>query len=104
MNVYILVDENKIVRCMASEEANLHDDKLHMKKHFVERQGTVGDEYDELTDTWTLRPENYPQPSQERLDDRKIESEMRAIQREKAIQSLIDKGELPPGYEDKQGG
>ena len=104
MKVYILVDENKIVRCLATEESNLHDNKSHMDKYHVERQGTVGDEYDSKTDTWTPRPENYPQPTQEQVDDTKIKVEMESIQRAEAIQSLKDKGELPPDYTDKVGG
>lgn len=100
MKIYILVDENKIVRCIASEECNLHDNKLHMDKYHIEMKGTVGDEYDSKTDIWTPCPENYPQPTQEQVDESKIQAEIQAIQRVEAIQSLIDKGELPPDYTD----
>lgn len=102
MKVFILIDESNIVRCMASEECNLHKDKLELDKYQVDKQGTVGDEYDLDTDTWTPRPENYPQPSQEEIEDAKIKKEMEAIQRAEAIQSLKDKGELPPDYTDEK--
>lgn len=103
MRVFILVDDTNIVRCIASEEVNLHDDKLYMDKYRVEMQGMCGDEYDPDTETWIPRPENYPQPSQEKLDDVKIKTEMEAIQRAEAIQSLIVKGDLPPDYTDTKG-
>ena len=85
---------------MVSKECNLHDDKLHMDKYHVETQGRVGDEYDSKTDTWTPRPENYPQPTQYQVDEKKIQAEIQAVQRAEAIQSLIVKGELPPDYTD----
>lgn len=97
MKVFILVDDSKIVRCVASEECNLHKDKLDMDKYYTEWQGRCGDEYDPDTDTWTPRPENYPPPDQAEIDEQKIKKEMRTV----AIQSLIDKGELPPDYKDK---
>ncbi len=103
MKAFILVDENKIVRCIASDESNLHDDKLDMDKYHVERLGTVGDEYDAETDIWTPRPGNYPQPTQKDLDEFKIQDEITSIQRAEAIQSLISKGELPPDYTDNKG-
>ncbi len=103
MKTFILVDINKIVRCIATEEVNLHDDKLHMDKHYVERQGRTGDEYDSATDAWISRPENYPQPTQDQANESKIEIEMLAIQRAEAIQSLIVKGDLPPDYTDVKG-
>jgi len=96
MKTFILVDENNIIRCMASEECNLHDDKLYMDKYLTTLQGTVGDEYDPDTDTWTPRPENYPQPSADELNRQKIDAEIRDL----AVKSLIDKGELPPDYKD----
>ena len=88
---------------MATEECNLHDDKLHMDKYHVEMQGLCGDEYDPDTDTWMPRPENYPQPSGDKLNEIKIETEMVATQRAEAIQSLITKGDLPPDYTDIKG-
>lgn len=100
MKVFILVDENNIIRCLAGKEVNLHKDKLDMDKYHIEMQGIVGDEYDPDTDTWTPRPENYPQPTQEQVDDAKIKAEVVAIQRAEAIQSLKDKGELPIDYTD----
>lgn len=98
--IFILVDGNKIVRCMATEESNLHSDKLHMSKYFVERKGTVGDEYDTSTDAWTPKPENYPQPSQDEIDEGKIQTEIIEIQRAEAVQSLKGKGDLPPDFVD----
>ena len=95
MKTYILVDENKIVRCVASEECNLHTDKLYMNKHHVDLKGTVGDEYDQVSNTWISHPENYPQPTEDEINEKKIKSEMILIQRAEAIQSLKDKGELP---------
>jgi hypothetical protein len=103
MKIFILVDENNIIRCIASEEVNLHADKLDMDKYYVEMQGAVGDEYDSNTDTWTPRPENYPQPTQDQIDETKISDEMLALQRTEAIQSLIVKGDLPPDYTDIKG-
>ena len=64
MKVFILVDEDKIVRCMATEEENLHPDKLWMDQYYVESGGVVGDEYDAVTDTWIPHPENYPAPDE----------------------------------------
>lgn len=100
MKAYILVDENNIIRCLAGKEVNLHKDKLDMDKYHVDIQGKVGDEYNPDTDTWTPRPENHPKPSQEQIDEQKIRAEIKAIQRADAIQSLIDKGELPPDYKE----
>ena len=96
MNVYILVDENNIIRCMASDECNLHKDKLHMKKYHLEGKGTVGDEYNSETDKWTARPENYPKPSEKELINEKIMKRLRKL----AIDSLKSEGELPVDYEE----
>jgi hypothetical protein len=90
MKTYILVDNNGMVQCLASEECNLHKDKLHMKKYLVEMKGTVGDAYDVKTDAWVKHPENYPVPTEEY----KIQVEMQAILREQAITSLLQKGEI----------
>ena len=96
MKVYILVDKNNIVRCMATEECNLHKDKLHMRKFHVEKQGTCGDVYMEETDSWTIVPDNHVRPTQEEIYIKKISEEVREI----AINSLIAKGELPQDYKE----
>ena len=94
MKIYILVDDQNIVRCMASEESNLHSNKLGMSKHYVNRGGTVGDEYDTSTDKWTPKPENYPKPSKEEIRERKIQERAVKNARDKAEQELIDEGEI----------
>ncbi len=101
MKVFILIDEDNIVRCVASEESNLHADKSHMGKYYIERQGTVGDEYDPNTEVWTSRPENYSQPSKDEFDEGKIQDEIKLLQRTEAIQSLKGKGELSQDFKDK---
>ena len=64
MKIWILVDEQDIVRCMASDVRNLHASKIEagMIPELVERGGTVGDEYKD--GVWTPRPENYPPPKE----------------------------------------
>lgn len=94
MKVFILVDDQKIVRCMASKEVNLHKDKLTMKKYFVECGGTVGDEYDYLTDKWVQKPANYPPPTLHENNEKLIRNKIREI----AISELIGEGKLPPDY------
>lgn len=96
MKVYILVDENNIVRCMATEECNLHKDKLQMRRFHVEKQGTCGDVYMEEIGSWTSAPENHARPTQEEIYITKIAKEVRTI----AINSLIAKGELPQDYKE----
>lgn len=100
MKVYILVDENRIVRCISTEECNLHTDKLHMNKYHVQIGGLPGDEYDLETDTWISRPENYPQPSKEQVAEQLIQEEMRILTRADAIQNLKDRGELDANYKE----
>ena len=94
MRVFILIDENNIVRCMASEECNLHKDKLYMRKFYIEGKGIVGDEYNIETDEWTARPENYPKSSEKEINESKIRQEIRRI----AIENLIVAGGLPSTY------
>ena len=36
MRAFILVDETKVVRCIATEECNLHNDKLYMDKYYID--------------------------------------------------------------------
>ncbi len=92
MKAFILVDTNDIVQCMASEESNLHKNKLHMAKHHVEIEGIVGDEY--KNGKWTAIPANYPPETEDVLNEQKINAEIRRA----AIQTLIANGDLPPGY------
>lgn len=101
MNAYILVDENRIVRCISTEECTLHTDKLHMDKYYVQIGGIPGDEYDSETDTWISRPENYPQPTETDINEAKIQAEIVSLTRTTAIQNLKDKGELPIDYINK---
>ena len=99
MKIYILLDKNNIVRCIASEECNLHENKLHMDKYYVELRGTVGDEYDPKTDLWISRPENYPQPSEQEKQKTLVEKRKNKIVEDQAITELITEGLLPPDYE-----
>lgn len=99
MNVYILLDENNIVRCVASEECNLHKNKLYMKKYYVKAgKGVVGDEYDPKTDLWISRPENYPQPTKAETQQALVEERKNKIIENQAIAELIAEGSLPPDY------
>ena len=96
MKAYILVDENNIVRCIASKECNLHKDKSHMSRHYVDIQGSVGDEY--KNGKWTAKPENYPKPTKEQLIRQKMSEMQRQEFREKAIaalqeENILDKNE-----------
>jgi len=94
MEVFVLIDENNIVRCMASEECNLHKDKLYMEKRVVEMGGIVGDEYDTKTDTWTKRPENYPKPSPAEVREKLIAERMKKIVRDMAEAELTAEGKI----------
>ena len=100
MKVFILVDSEDIVRCIASEECNLHPEKIAvgMRMFYVDYKGTVGDKYDLETDTWISRPENYPKPNVEELYEEKIQDRMRQI----AIDELIKEGKLPPEFQNKK--
>jgi len=116
--MFIQVDEGNIIRCMATRYDNLHADKMHMKIYEVEpgeyRPGDrfegIDEEEKEVTNELgelkvvaikTLRftpiPENYPQPTQDELNEQKIQQEMRA----QAINTLIARGELPINYKEK---
>lgn len=80
---------------MASEKANLHQDKQHMKLYYVEYGGIVGDKYFPLEDRWEKHPENYPQPTEKEINESKIAAKIREI----AIGALKEEGELPPDYQ-----
>lgn len=88
MKVFILVDEKNIVRCVASDECNLHKDKLHMTKYQVELEGFIGDEYKD--GKWKAKPENYVQPTEKQLEEKLINERIREI----AIRELKAEGKL----------
>ena len=90
--MYLLLDENNIVRCMASEKCNLHKDKIAagMKQVEAEYGGVCGDKYDPETKTWKAHPENYLQPTDDQIKEQQIIDEMREL----AIESLKAKGKL----------
>ena len=95
--MYLFLDENDIVRCITSEECNLHKDKIAAgmrKVTCANPLGTVGDKYDYGQDTWEAHPENYPQPSKEDIKELKIQLEMVRIVREQAIKNLTERGKL----------
>jgi len=85
MKAFILVDDTDIIRCIATEENNLHKDKLWMEKYRVKIKGIVGDEYDYLTDTWKSRPENHPKETKKNKKERLI-----AIQSKLTATELLD--------------
>jgi len=95
--MYLLLDENNIVRCMASEVCNLHKNKIAQgmrQTSCVKPQGTVGDKYYTSTGVWEAHPENYPQLSEEEIQEQKIQAEIVKITREQAIKNLRERGEL----------
>lgn len=103
MKVYILIDENNIVRDMSSLECNLDPSRVEtMTMCRVEKAGRPGDEYDQSTNEWIKRPENYPKPNQDFINEKKIKEEMNKITREQAIQNLKDKGELDVNYSEQK--
>ncbi len=93
MKGFILVDKENIVRCMATEKVNLHEDKLHLDLfEDVELKGSVGDEYEAQANRWVKRPENYPQPSNAEKREELIQGRMRTILRKQAMDELITEG------------
>ena len=94
MKGHIQLDDNNIVRCMASNQANLHKDKMDMRQLFVEIGGTVGDEYDPITEVWTKRPENYPKPSAAEIKERLVAERMKKIVRNMAEAELTAEGKI----------
>ena len=95
--MFILIDENNIVRDCATREDNLAKGKVEQYKTVYEVEGSLryGDEYNPKTGEITPRPENYPQKV---IDENevKIQAEIRAM----AISSLKQKGELSESYTD----
>jgi hypothetical protein len=100
--MFILIDKEKTVKCMASEACNLwirdHNDKVYRQgtpeydqtvkeldyqELDVERKGTVGDKYDSSVNLWTSKPENYP-----KTDRKDVELEL--INLEKLIKAAED--------------
>lgn len=99
--MYLLLDHDNIVRCIASEACNLHKDKVAAWMRIAQcanSKGIVGDKYDPDTDKWEAHPENYPQPSEEEIREQKIQAEIARITREQAIQNLKNRGELPESF------
>ena len=95
MQVFILVDENNIIRDMATEWENLSPGRAAtMTKYLTNRGGTVGDEYNPTEATWTPRPENYPQPTSEQIAAQEREALIQAKMREMAEAELIKAGLL----------
>lgn len=101
MNRYILIDENNICRCIATEKCNLHKNKLHMKMVYTDKRPIIGDEIEIIGKKGSIidiniikRPENYPENVKRRLKrderERKIQAEIRRI----AEKSLIERGEI----------
>ena len=88
--VWILVDKDSIIKCMSSQEVNLHKDKLHMDKYHVEDTEFVcGDYYNASLNIVESRPENHVVREEDT-----VESLIRAKTREIAIQALISEGVL----------
>jgi len=87
--MYILVDDDNIIRCVASKECNLHKDKFDMKKHTTKQHCIAGDQF--LDGVVTSMPENYPGYDP---DEVLIQAEMEKILRDQAIKNLSDKGLL----------
>lgn len=102
--LFILVDKNNIIRCVASSQKLLHQDKIDagMKMYELteEKYGDSlsnifpGDEYDEATGQIINRPENYPPLPEELLNKTKIQEELELM----AVERLIQRGELPSDY------
>jgi hypothetical protein len=84
MKIFILVDGNNIIRCIASREENLHKDKLHMKKYHIKNQNfLIGDEYNPITGEIISHPENHLKPTKEEIRESKIQQEIWNIAEER---------------------
>ncbi len=105
MQALILLDALNIVRCMATEIENLHQSKIDagMTTHAVEMEGTVGDEYDPSSKVWTVHPENYAQPTEDEVNERKIQVKINATARADAITALKTSSDLPADFTDTKG-
>lgn len=92
--VWILVDNDNIIRCMATHEPNLHDDKRYMKKFFVLDKGfIIGDEFIRETSEVKSRPENHPV-----LLSDIYEEEIKKKIRINAIKELKKENKLPQSF------
>jgi hypothetical protein len=125
---YVLLDDDNICRCKATNEKNLHQEKIDagMKKFPVQGIFRIGDkltldksffkkvktkrakhdpeteeliapaEFKDIFSHYSViveqKPENYPQPNEAELWERKVKDEMRKIAEER----LISKGEVKP--------
>ena len=99
MKEYILLDDQNIIRCVASNECNLHKDKLHMTKLYMDISGyTIGDEYNPETGEFVTHPENYPQPTEREKQEELIREKMRTL----AIEQLKEEGKLPQDFQDRR--
>ena len=96
--MWLLLDKDSVCRCLASLPQNLHQDKVAAGMDIYELEAgpyTVGDEYNPSTDTWIPHPENYPQPSEEELEEAAITAEIARMNREQARINLALSPEAP---------
>lgn len=112
--MFAIIDNNNIIRCIASERCNLWArkawcdgteapcrmddledrlDEYDVRIVDIETFPNIGDEFIE-DGSIIAHPENYPKPSQAEIDEAKIQAEMQTLLREQAIQRLKDKGDL----------
>jgi len=101
--MYLLLDDDNIIRCMASEECNLHKDKIAAgmrKVTCANPKGTIGDKYFQKEDRWEAHPENYPQPSEKEIQEELIQNEINKIVRAQAIANLKSEGKLPVDFKE----
>lgn len=101
MRMFMLIDENNIVRDKASSRDNLSKKKIDLCTLIEIKDDMViryGDEYDPETGTVTTRPENYPQQqlTEKQQTEAKIQTELRTM----AIERLKEKGELSADYKE----
>ncbi len=97
MDRYILIDKDNIIRCIATEEGNLHQDKIAsgMTKHLLldkDYGSTFINIGDEISSKGEIipRPENYSPLPEEFLLKAKIANEIYLM----AVERLVDKKEL----------
>ena len=74
--MWILSDDQNILRCVASEEVNLHQSKIDagMKAIEVDAYGQIGDRYDSVAKEWTSLPENHTKPGAAQVQEAKTQS------------------------------
>jgi hypothetical protein len=92
--MWLLYDDDNIVRCMATEECNLHQSKIDAGMTKLEApgySGVVGDEIDPVTKAVTPRPENYRKPSAaEQEAAKKAKYREIAILKQAAVEATAD--------------